>query len=47
MKHARKYLPLMTYQWSREFLMGIKELTGKTVHIADKGMVLDFDKTPF
>ena len=32
---------------AREFLTGIKELTGKTVHIADKGMVLDFDKTPF
>lgn len=30
-----------------EFLEGIKELTGKNVHIADKDMIIDFDKTPF
>lgn len=30
-----------------EFMQGIKELTGKTVHIADKGMIINFDKSPF
>lgn len=30
-----------------EFLQGIKELTGKNVHIADKGMEIEFNKTPF
>lgn len=30
-----------------EFLQGIKELTGKNVHIADKGMIIEFDKSPF
>ena len=30
-----------------EFLKGIKELTGKNVHIADKGMIIEFDKSPF
>lgn len=32
---------------AEEFLQGIQKLTGKSVHIADKGMTLDFDKTPF
>lgn len=30
-----------------DFQKGIHEATGKTVHIADKGMVLNFNKTPF
>lgn len=30
-----------------EFQRGIQEATGKTVHIADKGVVLEFNKTPF
>lgn len=30
-----------------EFLQGIKEATCKTVHIADKGMIIEFDKSPF
>lgn len=30
-----------------EFKQGIHEATGKTVHIADKGMILNFNKTPF
>lgn len=30
-----------------DFQKGIYEATGKTVHIADKGMVLNFNKTPF
>ena len=30
-----------------EFQQGIHEATGKTVHVADKGMVLKFNKTPF
>ena len=29
------------------FLQGVKAQTGKSVHIADKGMVIDFNKTPF
>ena len=30
-----------------EFQQGIYEATGKTVHVADKGMILKFNKTPF
>jgi phosphoribosyl 1,2-cyclic phosphodiesterase len=30
-----------------EFQQGIHEATGKTVHVADKGMTLNFNKTPF
>jgi phosphoribosyl 1,2-cyclic phosphodiesterase len=30
-----------------EFRQGIREATGKTVHVADKGMILNFNKTPF
>lgn len=30
-----------------EFQKGIHEATGKTVHVADKGMTLNFNKTPF
>ena len=30
-----------------EFEQGIREATGKTVHIAEKGMILEFNKTPF
>lgn len=30
-----------------EFLQGIRELMGKNVHIADKGMIIEFNKTPF
>lgn len=30
-----------------EFLQGIKEATCKTVHIADKGMEIDINKSPF
>lgn len=30
-----------------EFQKGIQEATGKTVHIAEKGMTLNFNKTPF
>ena len=29
------------------FKQGIKCLTGKNVHIADKGVVIDFNKSPF
>ncbi len=29
------------------FKKGIKEVTGKNVHVADKGMILNFNKTPF
>ena len=30
-----------------EFRQSIAEATGKTVHVADRGMVLNFNKTPF
>jgi hypothetical protein len=30
-----------------EFQQGIKKATGKTVHIANKLMILKFNKTPF
>jgi phosphoribosyl 1,2-cyclic phosphodiesterase len=30
-----------------DFQEGIRKATGKTTHIADKGMVLNFNKTPF
>ena len=30
-----------------QFLQGIQELTGKNIHIAQKGMVIHFDKSPF
>lgn len=30
-----------------EFLQGIKEITGKNVYIADRGMEIDINKTPF
>lgn len=30
-----------------EFHAGIKEATGKNVHIADRGVILKFNKTPF
>jgi len=30
-----------------EFRQGIADATGKSVHIADKGMILQFNKTPF
>lgn len=30
-----------------EFREGIHQATGKTVHIAEKGMILNFNKTPF
>lgn len=30
-----------------EFQKGIHEATGKTVHVAEKGMTLSFNKTPF
>ena len=32
---------------ANEFLKGIKELTGKNVHTADKGMEINIDKSPF
>lgn len=32
---------------AREFKQGIQEATGKTVHIAESGMILKFNKTPF
>lgn len=32
---------------AKEFQQGIKEATGKSVHIASKGMKLNFGKTPF
>lgn len=32
---------------AKEFQQGIHEATGKTVHIAEKGMTLNFNKTPF
>lgn len=30
-----------------EFKTGITQLTGKTVYVADRGMCIDFNKTPF
>lgn len=30
-----------------EFQQGIQRATGKTTHIADKGMIINFNKTPF
>lgn len=30
-----------------EFKQGIQEVTGKTVHIAEKGMTINFNKSPF
>jgi hypothetical protein len=30
-----------------EFREGIREATGKTVYIAQKGMKIEFNKTPF
>jgi hypothetical protein len=30
-----------------EFQSGIAEATGKTVHVASKGMEIDFNKIPF
>ena len=33
--------------YASEFQKGIQEATGKTTHIADKGMILNFNKTPF
>jgi phosphoribosyl 1,2-cyclic phosphodiesterase len=32
---------------AREFKEGIQEATGKNVHVAEKGMILNFNKTPF
>jgi phosphoribosyl 1,2-cyclic phosphodiesterase len=32
---------------AREFQRTIQDATGKTVHVADKGMTLPFNKTPF
>ncbi|MDR2139568.1 MAG: MBL fold metallo-hydrolase [Tannerella sp.] len=32
---------------AQEFQAGIREATGKTVHVADKGMSINFNKTPF
>lgn len=32
---------------AREFKQGIQEATGKTVHVAESGMTLKFNKTPF
>lgn len=32
---------------AREFQDGIAEATGKTVHVAEPGMTIPFDKTPF
>lgn len=32
---------------SMEFKKGIEELTGKSVHIADRGMTINFSRTPF
>ena len=32
---------------AEEFRLGIYEATGKTVHIAEKGMTINFNKTPF
>ena len=32
---------------AREFQEGIQEATGKTVHIAEPDMTINFDKTPF
>jgi phosphoribosyl 1,2-cyclic phosphodiesterase len=32
---------------AKEFEDGIREATGKTVHVASKGMILEFNKTPF
>lgn len=31
----------------KDFKMQIEQMTGKTVHIADKGMSINFDKQPF
>lgn len=30
-----------------DFLQGIRKATGKSVHIAERGVEIDFDKTPF
>jgi phosphoribosyl 1,2-cyclic phosphodiesterase len=30
-----------------EFRQGIREATGKTVHVAERGMIINFNKTPF
>lgn len=32
---------------AEQFRQGIKEATGKTVHIADAGLIMNFNKTPF
>jgi len=32
---------------ARRFKKEVEEQTGKTVHVAEAGMVLDFNKTPF
>ena len=32
---------------SRKFKQEIEELTGKTVTVADKGMIIELNKTPF
>lgn len=32
---------------ANEFLQGVKQETGKNVHVAEKGMILNFGKTPF
>jgi phosphoribosyl 1,2-cyclic phosphodiesterase len=32
---------------AEEFRQGIRQATGKTVHVAEKGMVTDFNRTPF
>ncbi|MDR3141943.1 MAG: MBL fold metallo-hydrolase, partial [Tannerellaceae bacterium] len=32
---------------AQEFKEGIRKATGKTTHVADKGVVIDFNKTPF
>jgi len=32
---------------AREFQRDIHNATGKTVHVADKGMTIFFNKTPF
>lgn len=33
--------------YASEFQKGIQKATGKTTHIADKGMIINFNKTPF
>jgi phosphoribosyl 1,2-cyclic phosphodiesterase len=30
-----------------DFQEGVRKATGKTTHVADKGLVMDFNKTPF